>query len=653
MTVSEYNIKKLKYSIKLITLMKYSTLVDVYEKLENTSKRLNKTYLISKLLEKTSKEDLDKIVLLIQGKLFPAYDERKIGIAERLVIKALSTSSGKTTNQIEQEWKIKGDLGEVAKEIIGKKTQSTLFRKDLSVLKVFENLRKLSELKGTGTVDKKIGLIAELLTSASSSEAKYITRTLLEDLRVGVGDGSLRDAIVWAFFPKVIGIFYKCPKCNEYNPNTNKCINCSHKIENKFKKIQKPKEPTLYTDSIKDLKTLKKYKFILAKEEKNAREIYNYLIDIVQQAIDKKNDFSEVAKLAKEHDIKDILNVGLEPLKPIKVMLYPKAKDLEDAFKIVGKPAALEFKYDGFRMQIHKDKNKIKIFTRRLEDVTAQFPDVVNIIKTHIKENSFIIDLEAVGFDKKTGAYLPFQNISQRIRRKYGIEAMAKDFPVELNVFDIMLYNNISQLNTPFKERRDLLKKIIKQTPKKIILAKQIITDDLKKSEKFYEESLKAGEEGVMVKSLQGIYKPGSRVGYGVKVKPETETLDLVIVGAEWGSGKRSQWLSSFTIACKHQDLFLEIGKVGTGIKEKSEGVTFDKLTKMIKPLIKEEKNKEVTIKPKIVIEVGYEEIQKSPTYNSEFALRFPRLIRLRPDKSAKDASQLDYVKKLYEQQRR
>ncbi len=632
--------------------MKYSDLVKVYEQLEKHSGRLNKTYYISKLLGKTHLEDLDEVVLLLQGRLFPDYDERKIGIAERIVIKALAKSTGKSSKDIEKKWKQIGDLGDVAKELTFSKTQATLFSTKLTVSKVFDNLRKLSGLKGIGTVDKKISLMAELLTSASPLEAKYIIRTVLEDLRIGVGEGSLRDAIVWAFFPKVIGIFYKCDKCKEWNPNISKCINCEHKIENKFKKIKVKEHNVLHAESVDDLKNLKKYKFILAKEEKTAREIYIHLINIVQEAYDKKNDFSVVARLAKKQDIKEITAVDIEPLKPIKVMLYQKAKDLEDAFKTVGKPAALEYKYDGFRMQIHKDDGKIKIFTRNLENVTNQFPDVVSFVK-HVKGNSFIIDVEAVGYDKKTGKYLPFQNISQRIKRKYDIDQMARDYPVELNVFDIVYYNGTSQLKIPFKDRRKLLKKIIKESKKKIILAKQIVTGDLKKAKEFYKESLKSGEEGIMVKNLEGIYKPGSRVGYGVKVKPDTESLDLVIVGAEWGTGKRAHWLSSFTVACKHHDKLLEIGRVGTGIKEKTEGITFGQLTKMLKPLIEKEEGKEVTVKPKIVVEIGYSEIQKSPTYDSGFALRFPRLLKLRPDKSKGDASSLDYVKKLYKQQKR
>jgi DNA ligase-1 len=328
-------------------------------------------------------------------------------------------------------------------------------------------------------------------------------------------------------------------------------------------------------------------------------------------------------------------------------MLALKAGDIEDGLKRVGIPAEVEYKYDGFRIQIHRDKD-IKLFTRRLENVTLQFPDVVRYAKEHVKGASYILDCEAVGYDPKTKKYLPFQNISQRIKRKYNIEQMSKDFPVEVNVFDIIYHNGKSLIRENFKDRRALLEKIIKPALHRVVLARNLISENKKEIDKFYKESLKAGNEGIMLKKMDAPYKPGARVGYMVKIKPTMETLDLVIVGAEWGEGKRSNWLSSFTLACRGEKEFLEIGKVGTGIKEKSEGISFEQLTKLLNPLIQNESRKKVLVKPKIMVEVGYEEIQKSPTYSSGYALRFPRIIRLREDKSAKQATELDYVEKLF-----
>ena len=334
-------------------------------------------------------------------------------------------------------------------------------------------------------------------------------------------------------------------------------------------------------------------------------------------------------------------------------MLFQKAKNIKDAFSIVGKPAAIEEKYDGFRLQIHKNNGKLKLLTRSLEDVTKQFPDVVQTISKNVKSDEFIIDVEVVGIDAQTKKYLPFQNISQRIRRKYDIEEMAKKFPVQVNVFDVLFCDKKSLLKVPFIERRNTLKKIISETPE-LKLAKQLTTDDESVAENFYKESLAAGNEGVMMKNLQGIYKPGSRVGFGVKVKPTMDSLEVVIVGAEWGEGKRSKWLASFIIAVRDPETnsYLEIGRVGTGIKEKSEGVSFDQLTELLKPLVIEEKGREVAVRPEIVIEVDYEEIQKSPTYSSGYALRFPRLVKLREDRASQDINTVDDVRSLAEAQR-
>ena len=462
--------------------MKYSNLVEVYQKLESTTKRFEKTFYLSEFLRIVNEKDIDKVILLIQGKIFPDWDQRVIGVASRILVKAINTATGASVDEIEKIWKKTGDLGDVAQKLCQKKSQSTLFSQELTVSKVFENIRKVAELEGQGTVANKIQLIAELLTSSSAVEAKYIIRIILGDLRVGLGEGTIRDAIVWAYLAEEKELIY--------DKENNELI-----------------------------------------IPENNREKYNKLITTVQEAYDIANDFSVVAQLIKKSGLKGLENIELSPGKPIKVMLYQKAKNIEEAFETVGKPAAIEQKYDGFRMQIHKSNNKIIIFTRRLENVTNQFPDVVEFVKNSIDGNNFIIDGEAVGYDVKTEKYIAFQNISQRIRRKYDIHEVAEKFPVELNLFDIVFFNNKNLIKKPFIERRKILEKITKEKPKKIKLAEEIITEDIKEAEIFYKKSLDNGNEGIMIKNLQGIYKPGSRVGYGVKVKPTMETLEVVIVG--------------------------------------------------------------------------------------------------------------------------
>ena len=561
--------------------MRYSDLTDIYEKLESTTKHLEKTAALSEFLKKVPAKELESVILLLQGRVFPEWDTREIGIGAKLAIKAIAQVAGLSSEEVEEHWKKIGDLGKTAEHLLKKKKQKALFEEELTIKKTLENLRKIAELEGPGTVEKKVGYLADLLTGAEPKSAVYLIRTCLEELRIGAGAGIIKNAIADAF---------------EVND------------------------------------------------------------DLVELAHNLSTDFGHVAEVAKEKGEKGLEKIGLTLGNPLKVMLAQRVKDIAEGFETVGKPAAFEYKYDGFRMQVHKKGDKVVIFTRRLEEVTKQFPEIAEAIKKAVHAKEAVLEGEAIGYDPKTGKSRPFQEISQRIKRKYDIEEIEKQFPVELNIFDLIYLDGETFLETPFEERRKKLEKIVKPIPKKVVLSKMLITDNEKDAAKFYKEALEASQEGVMIKNLSAGYKPGSRVGNMVKLKPIMETLECVIVGGEWGAGKRAHWLSSFVLAVRDPETgeFLEIGKMGTGVKEKESetGVTFEQLTKMLEPLITESKGKEVKVKPKIVIEVAYEEIQKSPSYSSGFALRFPRLVRYRDDRRPDDADDLDRVKELYETQR-
>ncbi len=556
--------------------MKYLKLAEIYEKLSSTTKRLEKIEILSEFL-KTIKNEDSEILYLLQGEIYPEYDERKIGISDQLVIKALSKSTGISKEKITKEWKKIGDLGEVSKKLISQKKQTTLFSTSiLTTTKILENLRKLPTLEGKGTVTKKLSLIVELYANSTPLESLYLTRTLLGDLRIGVQESTIKYSILKAFF------------------NNNK----------------------------------------------------NYEENL-QRAIDRSNDLEEVFKIAKTKNPKELNKIKLQVGKPIKAMLAEKAKNIEDAFEHLGKPLAIEYKYDGFRLLIHKKENQIILFTRRLENVTKQFPEVEKYVKDFIKGNSFIIDAEAVGYNKKTKKYTDFQEISQRIRRKYKIEDLQNKLPVEITTFDILYYNGKSMLDTPFEERAKFLRSIVKDTPYKLITSKFKITSSKKEIEEFYKKALRDRQEGIMLKKLDAKYKPGRRVGQMLKLKPESNDLDLVITGGEWGNGKRSGWLSSLNLSCKGEEGYLEIGKVGTGIAEKEtidNKITFENLTNLLKPLITKEKGKEVIIKPKIIVTVTYQDIQKSPNYKSNWALRFPRILALREDKPLSEIATLEEI---------
>jgi len=580
--------------------MDYSKICEVYAALELTTKGLEKTEILARFLGEIRGEP--ELIYLLQGRLFADYDNRELGISHQLMIKAISRTAGIGEDEVVNKFKKLGDLGKVVEAVLGKKKQRALFSGKLSVEKVMENLRKIPTFEGKGTVDLKIGLIVELLHSATLEEAKYIVRTVLGDLKIGVGSGILRDAIVVCCF-----------------------------------------EP-------KDLEDKK----ICGK--------------VVQDAYDKVMDFAEVFSRACSDSLEKI---KLKPGRPVKVMLFPKAKDVEDAFRIIGRPAAFEYKYDGFRVMVNKERNgKIKIFTRRLEEVTAQFPDIVKYVEENVDGKNFILDAEAVGFDAGTGKYTDFQAISQRIKRKYGIDEMKAKLPIELTIFDVIYYNGESLIDAAFSERRALIERIVHEDEKRIVLAKQIITDDDKVVEKFYEEALAENQEGLMGKSLSAPYKPGARVGYAVKLKPEDNDFDLVITGAEWGTGKRAGWLTSFDVACRNSSGFgirgvgvsdvdgelLEVGKVATGLLEKrgvgvsgcrGVGITYQEMTDMLEKLVVEVEGRKIKVRPEIVVTVQYQNIQKSPTYSSGYALRFPRILRLREDRGVDDIATLDEVEEV------
>ena len=555
--------------------MKYDKLVKVYNELERTTKRLEKTEIIANFLKQIDKDEIKDIIHLLQGKVFADYDERKIGMSSRLILKVISNSTGIQQDKVERVWKEAGDLGKVAEQLIRKRQQLTLAKEELTIKKVIDNIKKLATFEGEGTVDRKIALISELINSAEPEEARFIVSTILEELRIGIAAGIIRDALA---------------------------------------------------------------------------KLFNINVDEIEHSYNLTTDYGEVAETLKDKGIIALSKISLKPGIPVKSMLSVLVMNVNESFDSVGKPAQFEEKMDGFRVSIHKDK-EIKIFTRNLENVTKQFPDIIDYLK-NVKAKNFIIDCEAVAYDKKFLKHLPFQNISQRIKRKYDIKELADKFPVEVNVFDIIYYNDKSLMNEPLHVRRRILEKIIKHDKGRIVLTKKLITDDENKATKFFKQSLKDGNEGVMIKNINSHYIPGRYVNGWVKLKNILEPLDLVIVKSEFGNGKRSKWLTSYTIACKDEDNLLEIGKVSTGIKEKGEDLTYEDMTKLLKPLVISEKGKEIIVKPKIIIEVGYEEIQKSPSYSSEFALRFPKIKSLRKDKSLNEINTIKDILKIYNSQR-
>ncbi|USN45667.1 MAG: ATP-dependent DNA ligase [Candidatus Woesearchaeota archaeon] len=585
--------------------MQYIDLAAVYDSLVAEPSSLKKAALIATLLKKgvTTKQDALELILLLQGKVFSQADEAKIGYSTRLVIKSIAISAGFSEKEIEERWRSLGDLGLVAEELLHKKKQNVLFSSPLSVDEVFSSFRKIASYTGEGSVSQKVKLFSRLLSSATPLEAKYLVRGVLEELRVGVAEGTLRDAIVRAFLDQD-GMFEQDEGVDEG-----------------------------------------KY---------NDREQYVVRVSAVQRAIDLSGDLALVCYIAKTEGLEGLEKIRLVPGSPIRVMLGPKMETIEQALKTVGVPAAIEYKYDGFRILAHKVNGVISLYTRKLELVTNQFPEVVAALNKGVAAKEFILDGEAVGIDPKTKKYLPFQFVSQRIRRKYRIDELAKKLPCVFVVFDALFADGVTLLDESNEHRRAALEKLLVPLPHELELATRKIISSEQEAQEFYERSLGAGNEGVMFKNLSSPYALGKRVGHMVKMKPTLETFDLVIVGAEWGEGKRSGWLTSFLLACRTFDgEYVSVGRVGTGLKEKEElGVSFSEMTELLRPYILEEVGREVRLTPHIVVEVAFEEIQKSTTYEAGFALRFPRILRLRDDRGSDSITSLDHVADIFDDQR-
>ena len=554
--------------------MKYSELAEIYQTLEKVTGKLKMTEIVAELFKKASSQDLPLLATLIRGSPFPARSPKELEMGNSLVKSAISVATGATEDEIDQKWKETGDLGSTVKYFLEHRKQVVLARKEITVRLVRDNLVKIAEESGPGSQDRKIKLLAELITSATPLEAKYIVRTVLGELRVGVGEGIVRDAISQAF-------------------NVD-----SELVENVY--------------------------FVLG-------------------------DFGRIAQIAREKGERGLKKLKPEIGVPIKSMEAIKEPDLKTALEDAGKPCMIEEKYDGYKIQIHKDGDKIILFTRRLEEVTNAFPDVVQFVRDCIKANKCIIEGECIAVDPKTGRQRPFQYLSRRIKRKYKIQEIIKKIPVELKLFDALLIEDENLMNKPLKERRRKLEKIIEEKPGKITLSGKLITSDLDEAMNFYQSTVEKGYEGVMIKNLEAKYQPGRREGYQYKVKPTLEPLDVVVTRSIWGEGKRAKWLSSYYLAVRDPDTgeLLEIGKMATGLTEEQ----LDQMTKKLKPLIVSEKGKEVKVRPKIVIEVEYEEIQKSPTYKSGYALRFPRLRRFRLDKDVNEIDDIKRVERLFKTQ--
>jgi len=373
-------------------------------------------------------------------------------------------------------------------------------------------------------------------------------------------------------------------------------------------------------------------------------EAFNIPHDVVRTASMLTGDIGEVATKAKVQGKEGVLKLQFRIFRPVKPMLAQTAEDLDEIIKEHGGKTALEYKLDGARIQIHKSEDTVRIFSRRLSDVTLSLPEIVQLIRNEVRVGEAILEGEVVAVGED-GSPLLFQHLMRRFRRVHDIEDMVKKIPVKLYLFDILYLNGQSLIAVPYVERRKKLEEIAERLP----LTKQVVISSSQEVEQFLKEAINKGHEGLVAKKLDSPYTPRVRGKRWFKIKKALEPLDLVIVAAEYGYGRRHNWLSDYYLAARDFETgeFLVVGKTFKGLTDNE----FIQITKELKKLAIKEEPRRLVVVPKIVVEVMYNEIQKSPKYECGMALRFARITRIRDDKGPEEADTIQRVKEIYEKQ--
>ena len=551
--------------------MKYQELVDVYSALEATTKRLEKTDIIAEYLKKLDEDTIGKVGLLLLGGVFPAWSSEEIGIGAKLVERAVAEAVGTTQAKVEDAVRDEGDIGLACIKLYAKKSQMTFFSQPLTINFVFDSLQKLSKISGSRSTNRKISIILELLSQASATEAKYLTRTITEELRIGVGDGIVRDAIAQAF-----------------------------DIDKK----------------------------------------------VVERAQMLTNDFSVVARTALLEGANGLSRLNLTPGTPVKPMLAQLSPPVAEIIPEMG-TAICETKYDGIRLQVHRNGNEIRIFTRRLENITHALPEIVELFDEYLPHDDYIVEGEVIA--TRDGKPLPFQNILHRVRRKYNVEEAMENVPLKLYLFDVLYYKE-PMIDEPLMTRREILENIVDTSVDAMNLSTMIVgtPDNIDEIEELFNSSIAAHHEGIMIKDASEPYIPGIRGKKMLKYKAEPETLDMIIVGGTYGIGKRGDFVGSYLVALRDEnDEFKTVAYAATGLDD----ATLEYLTGKMKEIEITTKGREIVVEPKIVLEIAFSEIVESPEYETGYSLRFPVVKNIRKDKGPMDVDTVERLLSMYKAQ--
>jgi DNA ligase-1 len=550
----------------------FRSLAELLERVEATKKRLEIIGMTADFLRRLDAEEVEPAVSMILGRAFPKWSQKTLDVS-------WATLSGILQRTTEVDWDVfreaftsTGDIGAAAKAVFEKtnvKKQALLLEKTLTITEVRRLLESIAGTAGSGSREKKERLVTVLLSQASPVEAKYLIKIFVGEMRTGLYEGLMEQAVAKAF---------------------------------------------------------------------------DVPLETVQKASMTMGDIGEVAAIAKTEGKTRLSQIGFQVFRPVKLMLAQVASDVDEALAEHGGRTALEYKYDGARVQIHKRGGEVQVFSRRLTDVTQSLPEVVEAVKNNIKAEEAIVEGEVIAVDDG-GHPIPFQHLMRRFKRVHEVQGMAEKIPVKLYLFDILLLDGESLISLPYVQRR----KVLAENAGEIPLTAQIVTDKKIIAETFLKEAMGSGHEGLMAKKLDSPYTPGTRGKRWFKIKPVLEPLDLVITAAEYGYGRRHGWLSDYYLAARDAATgeFLNVSKTFKGLTD----VEIIEMTRRLKELTVREERNRVVVLPKIVVEVAYNEVQESPKYKSEMALRFARISRIRDDKNPEDADTIEKVREIFERQ--
>ena len=352
-------------------------------------------------------------------------------------------------------------------------------------------------------------------------------------------------------------------------------------------------------------------------------------------------DLSLVAAIARAGGAAALAAAAPRLFVPLSPMLAEPTTDWGQVLAAHGGRTGLEYKYDGARIQLHSDGDRVGVWTRRLSDVTPSLPDVAMVARKELRGAPFILDGEVVALDA-SGRPLPFQDLMRRFRRVHGVEALVREMPLGLFFFDCLVAGGRALVDEPYEARGRALAEITGGR----YLAERLVVDTAEAAHAFHARAVADGHEGVIAKDLRSAYEPGGRGKRWFKVK-EAQSVDCVIIAADRGSGRRRGWLSNYHLAVRQGDGFADVGKTFKGLTDRQ----FAEMTERLGALAVADDGYTVRVRPEVVVEVAYNEIQKSPSYPSGFALRFARITRVRDDKAPPQATSLDELRRLYDRQ--